>query len=122
MPLDYLVFDCTPDEEGNATFDAMASVSPAQWHALQAEVQGVLAWAHREFAGLRGPLEEGGQWDFELQAVRETPVTLDLRYDEGPACLRVADGAPGQPRITVSLTLSGTPSFCEALREAFSID
>lgn len=122
MHLDYLVFDYTPDDEGNGSFDAMATVSPPRWPALQAEVQRVLAWAHSEFAGLRGPLEEGGQWDFELQGVRETPVSLDLRFEQGPERLLVADGAPGQPRITVSLTLSGTQAFCSALRDAFAID
>ena len=122
MNLDYLDFDYSEDEDGHGSFDAMAAVAPAQWPALQAEVQRVLAWAHGEFPGACGPLEDGGQWDCELQAVSETPRPLDLRYDEATGVLRVADGAPGQPRITLSLTLSGTPAFCDALREAFAID
>jgi len=122
MTLDYLDFDYTENDDGHGSFDAMAAVSPAQWPALQAEVQSVLAWAQREFPGARGALEEGGQWDCELQGVRETPTPLHLRFDEGSGRLQVADGAPGQPRITLSLTLSGTPAFCAALREAFTID
>ncbi len=122
MTLNYLEFDYTEDGDGHGSFDALAAVSPAQWPALQAEVQQVLAWAHREFPGARGALDEGGQWDCELQGVRETPTVLDLRYDESARALRVAEGAPGQPRITLGLTITGTPAFCAALREAFAID
>lgn len=122
MTLNYLDFDYAEGDDGHGSFDAMAAVTPAQWPALQAEVQQVLAWAHREFPDARGALEDGGQWDFELQGVRETPTPLDLRYDEGTGTLQVADGKPGPPRITLSLTLSGTPAFCAALREAFTID
>ncbi len=122
MTLDYLDFDYTEDEDGHGSLDAMAAVAPAQWPALLAEVQRVLAWAHREFPGARGALEEGGQWDFELQGVREVPTPLDLRFDEGTGQVKASQGTPGQPRLTLSLTLSGTPAFCAALREAFAID
>ncbi len=122
MTLDYLDFDYTEDEDGHGSFDAMAGVAPAQWPALLAEVQQVLAWAHCEFPGARGALEEGGQWDFELQGVREVPTPLDLRFDEGTGQVKASQGTPGQPRLTLSLTLSGTPAFCAALREAFAID
>lgn len=121
MTLTFLDFDYSDDDDGHGSFDAMAAVSPAQWPLVQAEVQRVLAWAHREFPGARGDLDEGGQWDWELQGVRETPTTLHLYYDDAASQLRVDDGEPGQPRITVSLTLTGTPAFCAALREAFAI-
>lgn len=119
--LTFLDFDFSDDDDGHGSFDAMAAVSPAQWPALEAEVRRVLAWAHREFPGARGALEDGGQWDCELQGVRETPTPLRLRYDDATGQLRADEGTPGQPRITLSLTLSGTPAFCEALREAFAI-
>ncbi len=122
MTLDYLDFDYTEDEDGHGSFDAMAGVAPAQWPALLAEVQQVLAWAHREFPGARGALEDGGQWDCELQGVCEVPTPLDLRFDEGTGQVKESQGTPGQPRLTLSLTLSGTPAFCAALREAFAIN
>ncbi len=122
MRLNFLDFDYTEGDDGHGSFDAMAAVTPSQWPALQAEVLQVLRWAHHEFPGARGALDDGGQWDVELQGVREAPTPLDLRYDEGDSALRVTEGAPGQPRITLSLTLSGTPAFCAALREAFTID
>lgn len=121
LRLNFLEFDYSDDDDGHGSFDAMAAVSPAQWPALVAEVERVLAWAQREFPGTRGALEDGGQWDCELQGVRETPTPLDLRYDEATGRLRASEGAPGQPRITLSLTVSGTPAFCDALREAFAI-
>ncbi len=122
MRLNYLDFDYTEDDDGHGSFDAMAAVPPAQWPALLAEVQQVLAWALGEFPGGRGPLEEGGQWDCELQGLREVPTPLALRADDATGQVRVTEGAPGQPRLTLSLTLSGTPAFCDALREAFAID
>lgn len=122
MTPDYLDFDYSEDADGHGSFDAMAAVTPAQWPALQDEVQTVLAWAEAQFPGERGPLEDGGQWDFELQGVREVPTPLDLLWEEGSGQLRVREQAAGSPRITLSLTLSGTPAFCDALRLAFSLD
>jgi len=122
MTLAYLDFDFSGDAEGHGSFDAMAAVAPAQWPALQAEVLRVLAWAEEAFPRARGPLEEGGTWDFELQAVEEVATTLHLVPDEAGRVLKVARGATGAPRTTLSLTLSGTPQFCDALRAAFGLD
>ncbi len=122
MTLNYLDFDYSEDGQGNGSFDAIAAVSPAQWPALQAEVQRVLAWAHAEFPGARGAPEDGGQWDCELQGLREVPTPLEIRFDEACGQLRMADGQPGQPRLTLSLTLTGSADFCEALRQAFALD
>ena len=46
MTLNYLDFDYSEDADGTGTFDAMASVLPAQLPALHAEITQVLAWAH----------------------------------------------------------------------------
>lgn len=122
MTLDYLDFDFSEDADGHGSFDAMASTVPAQLPALQAEVLRVLDWAQREFAGRRGPLDEGGDWDYELQGVQEVATPLDVAWDPATARLRLAPGAAGAPRVTLSLTLGGTPQFCAAFREAFGID
>ncbi|TFZ04324.1 hypothetical protein [Ramlibacter rhizophilus] len=119
LPLAFLDFDYTEDEDGNGSFDALASAAPAQLSALQAEVLRVLAWAGREFAGAQGPLEAGGEWDFALQGVSEVATPLDVAVDDGT--LRLDPGTPGAPRVTLSLTLSGTPAFCAAFREAFGL-
>lgn len=121
MTLDYLDFDYSEDAQGHGSFDAMASAAPAQFPALQSEVLRVLDWAHRDFPGERGALDDGGDWDYELQGVQEVATTLDVRYEPQARQLQLEDGATGAPRITLSLTLSGTPQFCEAFRRAFGL-
>jgi hypothetical protein len=118
-PLDYLDFDYGEDEEGHGSFDAMAAAGPAHLAALRAEVARVLDWACLAFGPPR-PLEEGGEWDCALQGVREVATTLEVRH--APGTLELADAGTAPPRTTLSLTLSGTPAFCDALRREFSIE
>ncbi len=101
MTLHYLDFDYSEDDLGNATLDALASVMPDRWAALQAEAQGVLDWAHAEF-GPAQALEDGGMWHYELQ------------------CSQEADTAQGEERRVLALTLTGSTQFCLALMERFS--
>ncbi|SEB22999.1 hypothetical protein [Variovorax sp. YR216] len=101
MTLDYLDFDYSEDTEGVGVFDAMATVRPEQIAAVHAEVEKVLGWANGVFAGRRGPVEDGGDWDYDLQELQED--------------------APGDPRHTVTLSVSGTEAFCAAFREAFEL-
>ena len=102
MSLNYLDFDYSEDTEGIGVFDAMASVRPERLAAVHAEVAQVLEWAHAAFAGRRGPVEEGGEWDYDLQDVHD------------------AQEAEAQRR-TVTLSISGSPTFCAAFREAFNL-
>ena len=118
MKLHYLEFDYSEDADGHGSFDAMASAGPAQLAALEAEVMQVLAWAHRG-PGRRGPLDEGGEWDYELQGVQEVATTLDVAYDPSAPRLALEPGSTGAPRVTLSLTISGTPQFCDAFRAQF---
>ncbi len=122
MTLDYLDFDFSEDADGHGSFDAMASAAPAQLPALQAEVLRVLAWAESDFGGRRGPLDEGGDWDCELQGVQEVATPLAVTWDPAGGRLRLEPGAAGAPRVTLSLTLGGTPQFCAAFRAAFGLD
>ena len=117
--LEYLDFDYSEDEDGHGSFDAMAAAGPAQLAGLQAEIMRVLDWAHDSFGPPRA-LEDGGEWDHELQGVREVATTLDVRHARGT--LHLADAGTAAPRTTLSLTLTGTPAFCDALRRAFAID
>lgn len=119
VQLDYLDFDISEDADGHGSFDAMAAVTPAQWPALQAEVLRVLAWAEDTFPGARAPLEEGGTWDCELQAVEEVATTLHVEPDADGRALVVRRGPTGAPRTTLSFTLGGNAEFCAAFREAF---
>lgn len=118
MDLHWLDFESSEDEDGNGSFDAMAAAEPAQLPALQAEIVRVLQWAEGEF-GSPAPLDEGGSWDCELQGVREVATTVAVDYAGG--ALRLREGATGAPRVTLSVTLTGTPEFCAAFRSAFGL-
>ncbi|MDC2857287.1 MULTISPECIES: hypothetical protein [unclassified Delftia] len=119
MILDYLDFDYSEDDEGTGCWDAMASVPAARVPALAAEVEQLLAWAHRRFRGRRGPIEEGGDWDYELQAQDDGGQPLAWRFDAATA--RLQSVAAGDGRTTVNLSISGSAAFGEALRQAFEL-
>ena len=119
--LQYLDFDFSEDEHGLGSFDAMASVLPAQVPALHAELTRVLAWACGAFS--KGPLDEGYDWDYDLQLAEDSAAQGPIGFDESSRRLRV-DVHPGvtpASRHTVTLTVSGTPVFCMAFREAFGL-
>ena len=97
MPLRWLDFDYSEGTDDTGVFDAMASVVPQHAAAVEAEIAEVLAWAEATFAGRRGPVEEGGEWDSDLQVLEED------------------DGA----RRTFSLSIGGTRVFCEAFSARF---
>ncbi|MET1113557.1 MAG: hypothetical protein ABWY08_01200 [Comamonas sp.] len=120
MPLDYLDFDYSEDDEGTASWDALASVTAERLPALTAEVEQLLRWAGRTFAGRRGPIEEGGDWDFDLQAQEDEGRPLAVAFDGASGRLQLA--APPGRRITLSLTLSASAAFSEALRNHYGID
>ena len=122
MSLRYLDFDFIEDAEGTGTFDAMASVLPAQVAPLQAEISAVLAWAHQHWPDACGPLEEGGAWQYDLQGVQEVSTPLVLEFDAASRQLRTVAGTPAPPRTAITLSISGGADFCAALREAFGID
>ena len=105
MRLNYLDFDYSEDEAGNGCFDAMAACAPERQPALHAEVQQVLDWAHEHFKGLCAPLEDGGQWDYDLLSQREHEAD-SAAFPEG--------------RHVLTLSLSGTAGFCAAFRAAFN--
>lgn len=119
-PLAFLDFDYSEDDEGNGSFDALASVGASQLVAVQAELSRVLDWADQEFPGGRAPLDEGGTWDHAISAHREvsTPLSVERIGSEW----RMTPQSPGAPRVTISFTLTGTPVFCAAFRHAFGLD
>jgi len=122
MNLNYLDFDYSEDAEGTGTLDAMASVSPAQLAALHAEITTVLAWAHQQWPGECGPLENGGEWQYDLQGLQDVSTPLVLQFDETLGQLHTTPGHATPPRTTLTLTLSGSATFCAALRDQFGIE
>jgi hypothetical protein len=116
MPLEYLLFDASDEDDGACSFDALASVRPAHQPGLAREIAAVLGWAHRSFGPPR-PLEDGGEWDFALHATGEDDASLAIAYDPASGQLHMPKSAG---RVSVSLTLSGAASFAAAFREAFA--
>ena len=122
MALDYLDFEYSEDEDGNGTWDAMASVPEQRWDALLDEVRQVLQWAQQDFRGRRAPLDEGGDWDFDLSAQDDdNGRALRVRWDPTVAAI-VADTPQAGGYTTLTLTLTGNTTFGDALREVFGLD
>lgn len=120
--LDYLDFDRSEDADGNVTLDAMACVSPARWPVLIEQVQRLLFWAQRCFPGQQAPLDDGGDWDFALQAHADASgQLLAICWDVQAARLDVQTLPPGVTSMTLTLTLSGTQGFEQALCAAFAL-
>lgn len=113
MALDYLDFEYSEDEQGTGTWDAMASVYAERVPALAAEIEQVLRWATREFEGCQGAIDDGGDWDYDLQSQDDGGQLLPASFDAGTGKLLLAASARG--RTTVSLTLAGSAQFGAAL-------
>jgi hypothetical protein len=94
--MDYLIFDLSEDTEGVTTLEAVVSTKAERHAAVMAEVHQVLAWAWRRYSRTHGPVDEGMDWDHDLQ------VTVE-------------DG----DWHAVTLTLAGSPRFVEAFLAAF---
>ncbi|WP_374433628.1 hypothetical protein [Inhella sp.] len=80
MRLQYLSISSSEDDDGHGSWEAMASVRPADAAAARAELDELLAWAEAHAPGPRGALDEHGVWDAHLQELQEGPewTTLTL--------------------------------------------
>ncbi len=100
MSLQFLDFEYSEDALGGGTFEAMASVRQAQLAAVRAEIGAVLDWAHAAFPGQQAPLDEGGEWDVDLQEHMD---------------------AASPPWHVLTLCISGSAPFCAALMQRFGV-
>lgn len=123
MDLHLLDFDCSEDTEGVVCWDALAQPQPRHNSALLHEVAQVLAWAHGFDAQGPGPLEDGANWDFDLQATLHPggQASQDARlvFDAKKGMIHM-DAAELSHPVALSLSLSGTPGFAQAFRERWS--
>ena len=90
--MQYLSFELSEGDDGVTTLEAMASTAAGQHAAVKAEVQQVLDWAWRAFPRTHGPVDDGHDWDHDLQ-------------------VQVESGG----WHSVTLTLTGSPRFVDAL-------
>jgi hypothetical protein len=78
----YLTFDLSDATDGVTTLEALASTPATDHPAVMAEVKLVLDWAWRHFPRTHGPVEDGMDWDHDLQVAVEEggwhAVTLTL--------------------------------------------
>ena len=94
--MDFLTFDLTEVDDGVSSLEAMAATAVEQHAAVMAEVQQVLDWAWHRYPQSHGPVDDGMDWDHDLQVTIE-----DGRWH------------------MVTLTLSGTARFVQAFIAAF---
>lgn len=94
--MDFLTFEVDEVEDGVSSLEAMASTTLRQHAAVMAEVQQVLDWAWGRFPKSHGPIDDGMDWDHDLQ------VTIE-------------DGG----WHTVTLTLTGSGRFVEEFVATF---
>lgn len=118
----YLQFDDSDTDEGAVTFEAMASArGPAAVAALHAEVAQVLRWLHACFPDDRGPLDEGGRWDWSLSAQEERSRELPLDFDPAVGQVRAGQArGPEALRHTLTLSLATDPAVADAFRREFA--
>jgi len=123
MDLQLLDFDCSEDTEGVVCWDALAQPHPRHNSALMHEVAQMLAWAYSFDAQGPGALEDGANWDFDLQATRHpgSQVAQDARlvFDAQKGHIHM-DAADLSHPVALSLSLSGTPGFAQAFRERWN--
>jgi hypothetical protein len=126
MELKYLEFDCSEDTEGVVCWDALAQPAANHTKELLNEVTQLLSWASRFSPQGPGPLEEGADWDFDLQIhlhKTHSPLSTIAKTQWHAAQPSLAiHPAPGpDERLELSLSLSGTPGFSHAFREQFDL-
>lgn len=121
MSLHFLDFDYSEDEEGTATWDAVANVPAERLSDLLLEITTLLAWAEAEFGQLRGPVESGGLWNYDLQCERHGHALQTVHYAPDARQLQPSPTALSGERVTLCLSLSGGPVFADAARARFSL-
>ena len=123
MNLHLLDFDCSEDADGVTCWDALAHPPARHTPALLAEVSQLLAWAHRFSPTGPGPLEDGADWDYDLQVNLHDPsatpacVTARASFDPAQCRLHLVPEPAAHQTLELGLSLSGTPGFGQAFRD-----
>lgn len=116
MSWQFLEFDCSEDSQGVVCWDALAQPAARHTPALLQEVTRLLRWTHRLGLQGPGPLEDGADWDFDLQIHVDNAPLKALWQNADDALSLTPQPSPGT-QITLSLSISGNPAFAQAFRE-----
>jgi hypothetical protein len=116
MNLQFLEFDSSEDSEGVVCWDALSQPAAHHTLAMLQEVTELLAWAHRYATSAPGPLEDGADWDFDLQ-IHDGHASIEVHWNSVRQKLDLSKTPSASTEITLSLSLSGTRSFAGAFRE-----
>ena len=69
------MFDASDDGGDQGTWEAMAGVRASEratrLPAIEAEAKTVIDWAERHAPGPRGPLDDGGAWDADIDIAED---------------------------------------------------
>ncbi len=125
MELNYLNFDVSEDDNGAASWDAMASTLPVRLPEALREASAVLQWAHSAFGTPEGNDEGLAQWDFDLQLAQEVAggATRDLnaRFDAAAGRIETIPALSDAGYCVLTLTLSGPAAFAAAFSDRFGL-
>lgn len=116
MYLQFLEFDGSEDSEGVVCWDALAQPAARHTPALLKEVTQLLEWAHHASPGKPGALEDGADWDFDLQ-IHMASIPIQAHWDSPSQSLVLSPTPTECDEISLSLSISGSPAFSSAFRE-----
>jgi len=116
MNLHFLEFDCSEDNEGVVCWDALAQPAARHNSALLGEVERVLSWCHSWSSCSPGALENGADWDFDLQ-IHMRSTAVQAQWPSTTQALVLSATLNDNDEISLSLSISGTPAFCTAFSE-----
>lgn len=116
VDLQFLEFDCSEDSQGVVCWDALAQPAARHTPALLEEVTQLLVWAHHFGSQAPGPLEDGADWDFDLQ-IRCGQTQLHSHWHSAQEKLELSPKPSPNEQIVLSLSISGTPEFAQAFRD-----
>jgi hypothetical protein len=119
MHLQFLEFDCSEDTEGVVCWDALAQPAARHTPALLAELTQLLAWAYHFSPRKPGVLEDGADWDFDLQ-IHLGSASVPAHWDSAAQTLVLSPTPTESDEISLSLSLSGGPAFSSAFRQQWN--
>jgi hypothetical protein len=119
MDLQFLEFDRSEDSQGVVCWDALAKPAARHTPALLEEVKLLLVWAHHFGLQAPGPLEDGADWDYDLQ-IRCGNMQLHCRWQSAQEKLELSPKLLSNEAIVLSLSISGTPEFAQAFRDQWN--